>query len=124
METFLLIGIGGLIGANVRYIVSTWAAGQFGQTFPWGTMIINATGSCLLGVFIGWSTNHITLDPRVRLFVAVGFFGAYTTYSTYANESAGLLRAGDWIGILANVLGTNLLCIFGALVGVLIGSRF
>jgi fluoride exporter len=124
METFLLIGIGGLIGANVRYWVSTWAAMRFGQTFPWGTLIINFSGSSLLGLFLGWSSNHLTIDPRIRLFLAVGFFGAYTTFSTYANESIGLFRSGDWIGVLVNVVVSNVLCLVGAMLGVVVGNRF
>jgi len=124
METFLLIGIGGLIGANVRYWVSTWAAMRFGQTFPWGTLIINFSGSSLLGLFLGWSSNHLTIDPRIRLFLAVGFFGAYTTFSTYANESIGLFRSGDWIGVLVNVVVSNVLCLVGATLGVVVGNRF
>jgi fluoride exporter len=124
VEQLVIIGIAGFIGANVRYWVSSWAAEHLGQTFPWGTLIINLTGSALLGMFIGWSGNRITLDPRVRLFIAVGFFGAYTTFSTYANESVALLRAGDWIGTLGNILGTNVLCIVGAVLGLAIGSQF
>jgi CrcB protein len=123
VETFLLIGIGGFIGANVRYWMATWAAGQFGPTFPWGTLIINVSGSALLGVFIGWSGNHIAVDPRIRLFLAVGFFGAYTTFSTYANESIALLRFGDSVGVLVNVIGSNVLCLLGALLGLLFGGR-
>ena len=123
METFLIIGIGGFIGANVRYWVAGWAIEHFGRLFPWGTLIINFTGSALLGVFLAWAGNRSTLDPRVRLLVAVGFFGAYTTFSTYANETVTLLQAGDWAGVLGNVLGSNLLCILGAIVGVAIGSR-
>lgn len=123
METFLLIGIGGFIGANVRYWVSIWAAARFGASFPWGTLIINITGATLLGVFNGWAGNHLSIDPRIRLLVAVGFFGAYTTFSTYANETVTLLRAADWIGVLLNLLVSNVLCILGALAGVLIGSR-
>ncbi|MBI5960467.1 MAG: fluoride efflux transporter CrcB [Chloroflexi bacterium] len=123
VETFLLIGLGGVIGANMRYWVSGWAADRFGQTFPWGTLLINISGSCLLAVFIGWSANHITLDPRVRLFLAVGFFGAYTTFSTYANESVALGRAGDWIGMVSNILFTNLVCVVGALIGLTIGRE-
>jgi fluoride exporter len=122
METFLLIGIGGFIGANVRYWVGGWAVEHLGKLFPWGTLIINFSGSALLGVFLAWAGNRSTLDPRVRLLVAVGFFGAYTTFSTYANETVTLIQAGDWAGALGNVLGSNLLCILGALVGVAIGS--
>ncbi len=123
LQQLFIIGIAGFIGANVRYWGSGWAAAHLGQTFPWGTFIINFTGSCLLAVFLGWAGNRATLDPGVRLFIAVGFFGAYTTFSTYANESVALLRAGDWAGAAINVLGTNLLCLVGALLGLTIGSR-
>jgi CrcB protein len=123
VEIILLIGLGGFIGANVRYFLSGWVAGLLGKAFPWGTLIINFTGSCLLAVFIAWAANHSTLDPRIRLTVAVGFFGAYTTFSTYATESVALLQSGDWIGALGNVLGTNLICILGAIVGLAVGNR-
>ena len=123
MEAILIIGIAGFIGANVRYLVSMWAAQNLGITFPWGTLIINFTGSCLLAVFTAWAANRTTLDSRVRLFIAVGFFGAYTTFSTYANESIALLRTGEWIGALSNVLITNFVCLAGALIGLIIGNR-
>ncbi len=123
VENLLLIGIGGFIGANVRYWVSLWAAARFGPAFPWGTLIINLTGAALLGVFNGWAGSHLNLDPRVRLFVAIGFFGAYTTFSTYANETVALLRVSDWVDALLNLLASNVLCILGALLGVLLGSR-
>lgn len=123
IQTFLLIGLGGILGANLRYWVSGWAAEHFGRAFPWGTLLINASGSCLLAVFVGWSAHHITLDPRVRLLVAIGFFGAYTTFSTYANESVALMRAGDWIGMGANILGTNLVCVVGAVIGLAVGRQ-
>jgi CrcB protein len=123
METILFIGIGGFIGANVRYFIALWAAQRFGTTFPWGTLIINLTGASLLGLFNGWAGNHLNLDPRVRLFVAIGFFGAYTTFSTYANETVSLMRAADWVSVLLNLLGSNVMCIMGALAGILIGNQ-
>lgn len=123
MEAIVIIGIAGFIGANVRYLVSTWAAQSLGSAFPWGTLIINVTGSCLLAVFTAWAGNRTQLDPRVRLFIAVGFFGAYTTFSTYANDSIALLRTGEWLGVLSNVLITNVLCLAGVLIGFFIGSR-
>jgi CrcB protein len=123
METFLLIGIGGFIGANLRYLISAAAAERFGTAFPWGTLVINFSGSCLLALFLALAANRINLDPRFRLLIATGFFGAYTTFSTYAFESITLLRAGDWIGTAGNILGTNLICLGGALLGLLVGSR-
>jgi len=122
MESVLIIGIAGFIGANVRYFVATWAAQQYGTTFPWGTLIINLTGSFLLAVFTAYAGNRLALDPRIRLFIAVGFFGAYTTFSTYANDSVGLLRSGAWINAVVNVLLTNGLCLIGALIGLMLGN--
>jgi fluoride exporter len=123
VEDFLLIGIGGFIGANMRYWVAGWIADRWGQTLPWGTFVVNASGSLLLGVFIGWSLQQITLDPRVRMLVVVGFFGAYTTFSTFANESALLYESGDLVGTLGNILGTNLVCVLGALLGLAVGRQ-
>lgn len=124
METLLLIGAGGFLGANVRFLVSGWVAQQLGARLPYGTLLVNFTGSLLLAVFIGWATNHIALDSRLRLLVATGFFGGYTTFSSYALESISLLQDGDWMGGLSYVLGTNLICLLGAMIGLAIGSRF
>jgi CrcB protein len=123
METLLLIGIGGFIGANLRYAVSVWAAERFGAAFPWGTLVINFTGSLLLAVFVGWLSSRPAIDPRLRLLVAVGFFGAYTTYSTFSVESVMLFQSGNWLGALQNIAGTTLVCILGALVGLTLGAR-
>ncbi len=121
VEGCLLIGIGGFVGANARYWISGWAAERFGQVFPWGTLLVNVSGACLLAFFYGWAANHVTLDPRVRLTVGIGFFGAYTTFSTFATESSALLLAGDWIGATGNILVTNLACVLGALIGFMLG---
>ena len=121
VETFLIIGLGGFVGANMRYLISVWVVARLGSTFPWGTLLINLTGSFLLAVFLAWAANRTSLDPRVRLLIATGFFGAYTTFSTYANESVALLQAGDWIGGVGNLLGTNVVCIVGAVIGLAIG---
>lgn len=123
METLLLIGLGGFAGANLRYWVGGWIANRMGQTFPWGTLLINMSGSLLLAVFIGWSSHQLALDARVRMLIAIGFFGAYTTFSTYANESILLLESGDWLGMVGNVVGTNLVCLVGAAVGLAIGRQ-
>ncbi len=123
IETILVIGLGGFVGANLRYWVAGWIAERLGQTFPWGTLLINLSGSLLLGLFIGWSTQQITVDPRIRMLIAIGFLGAYTTFSTYANESILLLESGDWLGTIGNILGTNLVCLFGAIIGLALGRQ-
>lgn len=123
METLLLIGLGGFAGANLRYWVGGWVASRMGQTFPWGTLVVNLSGSLLLAIFIGWSSQQLVLDSRVRILITIGFFGAYTTFSTYANESILLLESGDWLGMAGNVVGTNLVCLVGAAVGLAIGRQ-
>lgn len=123
IETMFVVGIGGFIGANVRYLVATWVAEKAGQSFPWATLLINVSGSILLAVFLSWFMNHQP-DSRWRMLIAVGFFGAYTTFSTYSVETILLLQAGNFTGAAANFLITNLLCIVGALIGWGIGSRF
>ena len=123
VETFLLISLGAIIGANLRYGVTVWATDHVGVGFPWGTLIINFTGSALLAFFYAWTTKHSALDPRLRLLVAVGFFGAYTTFSTFANDSIALIQAGNWVGGLGNLVGTNLLCLGGVIVGLAVGSQ-
>lgn len=123
MQDLLIIGVGGFAGACCRYLVAQWAAAQVGITFPWGTLLINVSGSFLLAVLLGWGEQHGGLDPRIRLLIAVGFFGAYTTFSTFATESAGMITRGDWGPVIAYVVGSNTLCILGALAGLNIGNR-
>jgi len=78
---YLLIGIGGFLGANTRYVVGRWITQLRGSQFPWGTFVINVTGSFLLGVFmVGLNSQPLASLPY-RLFFAVGFLGAYTTFS-------------------------------------------
>lgn len=121
MEKFLVISIGAILGANVRYWLGGWAAEKFGTSFPYGTLIINVTGSLVLGFFITLITDRFVVDPRWRLIVAIGFLGAYTTFSTYTYESANLILSGQlWTGLL-NLFGSSLLGLAAVLAGILLG---
>ena len=126
MEKLIYIGFGGFLGANTRYMVSVSLVNWLSTTLGWqsvaGTIFVNVTGSFLLGVFISL-TQRIILPENTRLLVATGFFGAYTTFSTFANESVAMLREGDWWHGLSNIIVTNALCLLGALLGILIASR-
>ncbi len=119
--TYLLIGFGGLLGANARYLVSLWAAGRFRTAFPIGTFLINATGSFLLGLVLTLATRFgDTLD--LRLLIATGFLGAYTTFSTFSFETIVLLRQGNIRLGLTNALGSAALGIAGAATGILLAT--
>jgi fluoride exporter len=122
MDKFLLISAGAILGANARYWIGVWAAQKLGAGFPYGTFIINFTGSLLLGFFITLATERWMLDPRWRLFIAIGFLGAYTTFSTYAYESYSLLLKGQWFIGLFNLLGSTVLGVIAVGCGVYLGK--
>lgn len=109
MEKFILISTGAVLGANLRYWVGDWAAQKWGAALPYGTLLINVTGSLLLGFLMTLIAGRLALDPRWRLFFAVGFLGAYTTFSTYMFESFALLEKGQWLPAVGNLLGSTLL---------------
>jgi fluoride exporter len=121
MQTFLIISLGAILGASARYWVGGWAAERFGTTFPYGTLIINVTGSLILGFFMTLVTDRFLVDPRWRLLVAIGFLGAYTTFSTYTYESVNLILKGQvWLGLL-DLFGSSILGAAAVTAGILLG---
>ena len=117
MQAVIWISLGAILGANSRYFLSRWAARTLSPVFPYGTLIINLTGSMLLGFFLIWTSERVLADPRWRLLIAIGFCGAYTTFSSYAFESMYFFEQGQWALFAANVLGNNLLCLAACLGG-------
>jgi CrcB protein len=120
MDKVLWISLGAVVGANARYWLGLWAAQRWGVGFPFGTLLINLSGSLLLGFFLTLATERMLLDPRLRLLLAVGFLGAYTTFSTYTFESFELLSQGQWLAGLANLIGGSLAGLLAAGLGVLL----
>ena len=84
MLQYLWIGLGGFIGVNARYLLQQWAANQWGTGFPYGTLLANMGGSFVIAFFLTLSTGRLSISPEVRLFVAVGFLGGFTTFSSFA----------------------------------------
>src|SRR3990172_10142585 len=119
-EPAVLIGIGGVLGANARYLVSVWAAQRIGAYFPYGTLIVNMSGSLLLGFLATGIVSRVVYEPEVQLLVSVGFLGAYTTFSTFAFESVGLVRRRAYVLATANVLGSTALGLLGAWIGAMV----
>lgn len=117
MIDFLAISLGAILGANLRYMLSRHAARMLGPVFPYGTLIINVSGSFILGFFLIWTAERVLVDPRWRLLVAVGFCGGFTTFSSYAFETVAYFEQGQWLLMTTNVLANNLLCLGGALAG-------
>jgi fluoride exporter len=119
---YLVIGIGGFLGANARYLVAGWAAQRFGAAFPYGTFIINISGSFILGFFMTFLRDRVFISPNYRLFFATGFLGAYTTFSTFAYESLGLLQASSTLLGLANICGSVVVGLLGVFLGFVLGG--
>ncbi len=117
MVDFLIISLGAIAGANARYVLSRFAAKMLGPIFPYGTLIINVSGSFIVGIFMIWTTERVLLDPRWRLLVIIGFCGAFTTFSSYAFETVAYFEKGQWTLMLINIASNNLLCIAAAIGG-------
>ena len=117
MRDFVIVSIGAIVGANARWIISRYTAKLLGPVFPYGTLVINITGSLIVGFFIIWTTERLLVDPRWRLLIVVGFCGAFTTFSSYAFETMAYFEQGQWALMVANVLSNNLLCLGAVLVG-------
>lgn len=114
---YLVIGIGGFLGANARYLMAEWAAQRFGAAFPYGTFIINISGSFILGLFMAFLQDRAFIHPNYRLFFAIGFLGAYTTFSTFTYESLRLIQDGSILLGFANVFGSMIVGLLGVFLG-------
>ena len=112
----LLIAIGGAIGALARYGLATWAYAQWGAAFPFGTFIINVSGSILLGFIMQLAEVHV-VSPETRAALAIGFCGAFTTFSTFSYETVRLMQEGEWLYAGANVVGSVLVSLLGVVIG-------
>jgi CrcB protein len=116
----LYIGLGGFLGANARYLVSRATLRWLGPGFPYGTLFINFSGSMLLGFFLVWTTDRVLSPYNLRLFLAIGFCGAYTTFSSYSYETFALFEQGHHWMAATNFLSNNLLALAGVVLGAML----
>jgi CrcB protein len=117
LSNYLWIALGAVVGASARYSLSLFIARRFSTAFPVGTLLINITGSLIVGFFLVFSTERVLLDPRWRLLVVIGFCGSYTTFSSYAFESFALMEQGQWLLTGINIVASNILCLAAVLAG-------
>ncbi len=120
-DRVILIAIGGALGANARYLVSIWSARRLGAGFPYGTLFVNLTGSLVLG-FLAVTAAGLAFGREVQLLISIGFIGAYTTFSTFAFESFGLIRRRAYALATANVVGSVLVGLALAWLGMTVGG--
>ncbi len=120
MLRILAVAAGAAIGANLRYGLALWAARKWGSGFPAGTLIINVSGSLLIGLAMGLAASRLALTPTLRLFIVTGLAGGYTTFSTFAYETYELINAGSLWRAAANAAGSVLLGLLAVVAGVML----
>ncbi len=119
---YLVIGAAGSLGAMARYLVASVCGRWFATEFPVGTLVINLTGSLFLGWFLTVARDRVAVSETFRLAVAVGFTGAYTTFSTLAYESNSLLEDGAGLKALSNMVGSMFLGLIAVRAGIWLAS--
>ncbi len=116
--TYLAISVGAVLGANARYLVGGWVAERIGTGFPYGTLVINVSGSFLIGLVLTVVGERVLAPWWARPMLAIGFLGSYTTFSTFSFETLALVESGGYLAAAANVLGS----VGAALLGVYLGT--
>lgn len=122
LATVTAVSAGGMLGANARYLVGLWAADRWATSFPWGTLLINVSGSFVLGFYLTLVTERIAGRATTRLFLATGFLGAYTTFSTFGYDTVHLIQTGRLWQAGLNVAASLVLGMLGAVAGIAVAN--
>jgi len=125
---YLWVGIGGALGSISRFWLNGIISAKFGETFPWGTFVINVTGSFLIGVFAALAVPEGRMDSQSRAFATqflmIGVCGGYTTFSSFSLQTLNLLRDREWLYAGGNVILSVVLCMIAVWFGWLLGTAF
>lgn len=119
---WLAIGSFGFVGALTRYGIGRFF-GRYSALFPFGTFFINITGSFFLGWFMTWAQPRLNIPDPIRLGIAVGFVGAYTTFSTYMFETDRMLATGAALRSMLYLAGSVVAGLLAVRLGIILGSR-
>lgn len=116
MGVILSVGVGGGLGALIRYFVASWVQ-PAGSAFNWGILIVNITGGLLMGMIVEAGALKLSLSPEMRAFLTTGILGGYTTFSTFSLDSALLLQKGEYALAAFYVIGSVVLSIAALFAG-------
>ena len=116
MGVVLSVGVGGGIGALIRYFVAGWVQ-PAGAVFNWGIFVVNITGGLVMGMIVEASALKLNLSPEVRAFLTTGILGGYTTFSTFSLDSALLLQKGQYMAAAGYIIGSVVLSILALFAG-------
>lgn len=113
----LYVAVGGAVGTLARYGLSFFVQSRAGSAFPFGTLLINITGSTLLGFLMRYGLEGTIATPEVRLLLTTGFCGGYTTFSTFSYETARMLEDGERLSGALYIIGSVTISLVGTFVG-------
>jgi fluoride exporter len=124
MLSYLWVALGGALGTTARYWLSGVVARSVGETFPWGTLVINVTGSFVIGFFgaLTGPDGRVFVGSTARQFVMIGVCGGYTTFSSFSLQTLNLMNDGEWLQAGANVVLSVLLCMIAVWAGVVLAG--
>ncbi len=123
--SYVWIFIGGGLGSIARFAASGLAARCFGETFPWGTMLVNITGSFVIGVFVAGTgpEGRWLVSPRFSEFFIYGICGGYTTFSSFSRDTLKLAQGGEWLKAGGNVVLSVVLCLLAVWLGYVLAMQ-
>jgi len=124
MELYLLIAVGSALGGMARFWCSGVVANLIGETFPWGTLVVNIVGSFIIGFFatLTGPDGRIFASTAARQFVMVGFCGGYTTFSSFSLQTLNLLNDGEWLAAGLNAAFSFALCMTAVWAGFMLAA--
>ena len=123
MQHVLYIALGGAVGAVMRHVVSSGVHRVMGQGFPYGTLIVNTTGSLVMGLLYVWLLERSDLSPAWRALLLTGFLGAFTTFSTFSMETLQLAQSGEMVKAAFNIFLNVIICLVAVWVGMIFGRQ-
>lgn len=119
MKKYIFIGFGGFIGAILRYFIKNIQLYHYSGVVPINTLIINVTGSFFMGLFLTIAFEILKIDDDIRLGVATGFLGAFTTFSTLCKDAFGLLKSGDYYSAISYITISTVLGLIAVYFGII-----
>ncbi len=125
MQAYFWIAVGNALGGMARFWCSGVTARLIGETFPWGTLLVNVLGSLIIGFFATLTApdGRLFVDTTVRQFVMIGLCGGFTTFSAFSLQTLNLMHDGEWFYVALNIGTSVILCLLAVWLGHLIAAQ-